>query len=192
MGHLALERLDQHDLPAVQALFRACKECFVATTGRPAPLDAAHSLYMDLPASVMRADKHLLGVCDTQTRELMGLIDAICGHPEPGTLTVGLFLLSPCCAEGTLMQKACRLLEAWAEQRGLLRLRIAVHAVSVPRLDLWRQAGFVPDGEPVRRGRQLVVVVAKSLSATDEGPLPLRDSPKAPRKSTFGHSAFGA
>jgi hypothetical protein len=164
MGHLVLERLDPHDLPSVQALLEACEGHFVATTGRPAPAGAARSLLTRLPGGATCADKHILGICDPDTRELMGLIDAVNGHPEPGTLAIGLFLVSPWYVEGSVPQVACRLLEAWARERRVSRLRIAVHASSVSVLHFWQTEGFVAESEPVRDGRRLVVVFEKQLA----------------------------
>jgi hypothetical protein len=167
MGHVILERLDPHDLPSVQALLEACEAHFIATAGRPAPPGAAHSLLTRLPDGATYVGKHVLGICDPDTRELMGLIDAVSGHPEPGTVAIGLFLVSPWYAEGPVPQVACRLLEAWARERRMSRLRIAVHASSVSVLHFWQTEGFVAEAAPVRDGRMLVVVFEKQLANRD-------------------------
>jgi hypothetical protein len=169
MGHVILERLDAHDLPSVQALLEACEAHFVATTGRRAPAGAARSLFTRLPDGATYVGKHVLGICDSDTRELMGLIDAVSGHPEPGTLAIGLFLVSPWYVEGSVPQVACRLLEAWARERRMSRLRIAIHASSVSVLHFWQTEGFVADAEPIRDGRRLVVVFEKRLANRDAG-----------------------
>jgi len=162
MGHIVLERLNRHDLPAVQALLEACHEQFAL--GRRASPTAAVSLHQRLPHGVSPADRHLLGITDPATRELLGLIDAVAHYPDAGTLTVGLFLVSPLYAEGAAAQEAQGLLEAWAAARGMLRARIEVSADSWTALHFWQAAGFVAEAEPVRTGRKLVVVFEKWLT----------------------------
>ncbi len=161
MGHIVLERLDRYDLPAVQALLEACHEGADPGVGCPAAANAARSLYAHLPHGVSRVDRHLLGLTDPATRELLGLIDAVAHYPDAATLTVRLFLVSPLHAEGAAPQEAQRLLEGWTAARGMRRARIEVSASSWSALHFWQTAGFVAESEPVREGRRLVVVFEK-------------------------------
>jgi len=166
MGHLVLERLDRYDLPAAQALLEACREHFVLTTGRPVSPTAARALHAQLPDGVTSANKYLLGLCEPDTRELIGLIDAVAHYPDAETLTVGLLLISPLHAGDDVVRTACRLVERWAAERGMRRVRIAVHASSVSVLHFWQTAGFVAEAEPIRDGRRLMVVFEKRLQST--------------------------
>jgi len=163
MSHIGLEELAERDLPAVQAVCEACEEYFVATTGGPAPPGAARSLFTQLPEGCSPRDKHLLGVCDTQTRELTGLIDAIVGHPDLRTLTLGLFLVMPQHVSSGIAAKACRLLEQWARRRGASRIRIAGHEALAGAADFLSQAGFRATDDRVGDGGHRAVVLEKRL-----------------------------
>jgi hypothetical protein len=169
MGHIVLERLERHDLPAVQALLDACREHCAVVLGQPACPASAYPLYASLPPQLPRADKHLLGISDPETRELMGLIDALAHYPDAATLTVRLFLVPPWYGETAVPQEARRVLETWAAERGMRRARIEVRVSSWSARDFWRMAGFVAEAEPVRHGRHLVVVFEKWLIPSLEG-----------------------
>ena len=175
MGHIVLERLDRLDLPAVQALLLACGEPLVTASGCRTAAEVAQALFGCRPDGVSPVDKHVLGVCDPATRELMGVVEAIAGYPDPSTLTLGLFVLSPFHADGPLRDDVQQQVEVWAARRGHRRLRIAIHAISLALLDSWRKAGFTPEGDPIRDGRRLVVVFEKRLSSGGpESATPLR------------------
>jgi hypothetical protein len=172
MGPIVLEGLDCHDLPAVQALLEACREQIALALGRPASPDAARALYVHLPPGADRSAKHLLGISDPATCELLGLIDAVAHYPDASTLTVRLFLISPLYGDGPVPSEAQRLLEAWAAGRGMQRARIEVSATSWATLHFWQTAGFVAESAPVRDGRRLVVVFEKWLGQGYEGDCP--------------------
>ena len=163
MSHTGLEELVERDLPAVQAVCEACEEYFVATTGGPAPPGAARSLLTRLPEGCSPRDKHVLGVCDTQTRELAGLIDAIVGYPDLRTLTLGLFLVMPQHVSSGVAAEACKLLEEWGRRRGASRIRIAGHGALQGASDFLSQAGFRATDDHVRDGRHRLVVLEKRL-----------------------------
>ncbi|MBM3500080.1 MAG: hypothetical protein FJX74_15600 [Armatimonadetes bacterium] len=163
MAEIVLERLEWPDLPAVEALLEACGEQHRLALGRPPGPGAAEAHCAGLPRGVPRTRKHLLGITDAGTRELMGLIDAVVHFPDAATLTVGLFLISPLHSEGSTPQIARGLLEVWATERWMRHVRVEVSANSWSALQFWQSAGFVAEAAPIRAGRGLVVVFEKQL-----------------------------
>ena len=176
MGQITLELLEEHELPIVQALFEACETYFIATTGAPAPPLAAHMLFTQLPGDALHDDKHILGICDTATREVLGVIDAVLGYPDARTVTLGLFLVTPADEDHSVRQEACRLLEEWAADRGGSAIRIAVYDVPPDAPEFWRTAGYIPTGEHAQVDARTVLFLEKSLLTHQGG----RASPVAP------------
>ncbi|MGW2636139.1 GNAT family N-acetyltransferase [Streptomyces sp. NPDC001348] len=83
-------------------LFEACEDWFVAATGLPSAPGDVQSLFYALPEGARPEDKVLLVV--ERDGVVTGLVDAVLDHPEPGVVSVGMFLLAP-----------------WARGRGLGR-----------------------------------------------------------------------
>jgi len=170
MGHIELEELHWEDVEAVQAVLDACEDFLVVTTGRPAPADAAHALFTSAPASVNRADKHLLGVSAPASRELLGIIDAMAGYPQHGVVSVGLFLVVPGPRQRAAEDEARACLEVWAARRGATTIRVTVHDVSFASLRTWQQASYEALDGPLREGRRLAVVFEKQLPGPEALP----------------------
>jgi RimJ/RimL family protein N-acetyltransferase len=163
MSNVVLEELFERDLPAIQAVFDACEDYFVITTGGPAPTTAADLLLRQLPAGCHYEDKHVLGICDARSCELVGLIDAIAGYPDLRTLTVGLFLLVPEHLSSGVAQEAHALLERWARRRGASRIRIANWQGLQATAGFLEQIGFRARREQIRGGVREVLVFEKRL-----------------------------
>ncbi len=163
MRRIALEELYEHDLQAVQAVFEACEDYFVFATGAPAPSGAAHTLYIQLPEGCCYRDKHILGICDAETRELMGVIDAIVGYPDLHTLTLGLFLVVPRHIDSEVVGEAREALERWARARGAARIRIAAYEGLGVTASLLEGAGFTATDHWVQDGTRAVRVFERRL-----------------------------
>jgi hypothetical protein len=153
MGRIVLETLEPRDRWAVQALLRACGE----------PASAARGLLTSDPTRASSIRGELLGMTDPTTRELVGLIDLRAHCPDPETLTVQLFLVSPFHVEGPVAEQAWQRLEARAAALGMRRARVEVTADSWSTLRFWQAAGFVAEPEPIRDRGRLVVVFEKPL-----------------------------
>jgi GNAT superfamily N-acetyltransferase len=102
-GQVLLREPGPADEAPLLALFQACEDWFVAATGLPSGPGDVQSLCYALPPGASPDDKLLLLVERSGT--VIGLLDAVRHHPAPGTLSVGLFLLTPS-ARGTGLGRA--------------------------------------------------------------------------------------
>ncbi|MDX2591522.1 MULTISPECIES: GNAT family N-acetyltransferase [Streptomyces] len=119
-GGPAVRPLRPEDEPAVSRLLTDCGDYFVAATGSTALPADVQSLYYSLPDGADFAGKHLL-VLEHEDRPV-GLVDAVEGHPEPATCSVGLFLVGPHARGTGLGLRAARYLLREAAGRGTRRV----------------------------------------------------------------------
>jgi len=90
---IAIRDLVPEDERDVNAVFDASQDWFTAATGQPAGPGDVQSLFYALPEGAAFEDKRLLVI--TADEQVVGVVDAVLHHPEPGTCSVGLFLLHP-------------------------------------------------------------------------------------------------
>jgi GNAT superfamily N-acetyltransferase len=94
IGPLMLrEQLEPEDEPAVLALFQECDDWFEATTGGPSGPGDVQSLFYALPEGSTFDDKRIFTLRDGP--RVVGLLDAVVGHPGPRACAVGMFLIAP-------------------------------------------------------------------------------------------------
>jgi len=148
MGRIVFEELGYSDLAAVHALLSACRQQAPVLHSCATLLAASEALGTWLPRKLSFAQQYLLGVCDEDSRELLGVIHAIEHYPDFGTLTISLLLVTPLVSKNRLLSRICEATEAWASEQGVRKIRIPVHAGSIPMLHFWREAGFVAEPEP--------------------------------------------
>ena len=161
LGQIVLKELGETDLPSIQGVFEACEHYFILTTGGSATPAAAHALYIQLPKGRSYDDKHILGICHADTSELIGVIDSVLGYPEPGMVTLGLFLIVPEYRHRDIGRKAYALLEQWVKDRKASAIRISVHEAAEDDVNFWKQAGFRSTGQTSRDGTCGVEVLEK-------------------------------
>ena len=160
---MILRELDEEDLSSIQAVFEACEDYFIHTTGGPVTSASAHSLYIQLPAGKSYEDKHILGICDAETNDLVGVIDAILGYPEPDTAMLGLFLIKPKFRD-RIGRKAYALLERWVKERGFVAIRVSVHEDIKDDANFWKSLGFGASDQVSQDENHTVLVYEKRLS----------------------------
>lgn len=90
---LQIREFVPEDEQGVQALFTAAEDYFVAATGDPAAPGDVQSLFYALPAGAEPGAKRLLVV--VRDGQVIGLVDAVLGHPQADAAAVGLFLVHP-------------------------------------------------------------------------------------------------
>ncbi|MDF3301939.1 GNAT family N-acetyltransferase [Streptomyces tropicalis] len=136
------------DEGALLTLFEECEDWFEAATGLPSAPGDVQSLYYALPEGAGPQDKVLLVV--ERDGVVAGVVDAVCDHPVPGAVAVGLFLLAP-----------------WARGRGLGR---AVAEALLARAEgVTRVTASVPPGW--RPGERFLERLGFTLHApSDLGP----------------------
>jgi hypothetical protein len=89
-ARLVTRPADGPDEAALQALFAACEDYFLAATGLPSGPGDVQSMFYALPEGADPDDKRLLVV--EADGEVVGLVDVVLRHPAQDTASVGLFL----------------------------------------------------------------------------------------------------
>ncbi|MFF4395713.1 GNAT family N-acetyltransferase [Streptomyces sp. NPDC001480] len=125
------------------ALFEACEDWFVAATGLPSAPGDVQSLFYALPEGARPEDKVLLVV--ERGGVVTGLVDAVRDHPEPGAVSVGMFLLAPWARGRGLGRAVAGALLARAE--GVSRVRATVPPGWRPGERFLEGLGFVLEEE---------------------------------------------
>lgn len=108
------------DEAGVARVLEACDDYFVAATGSPTLPADVQSLYYALPEGAGFEQKRLLVLCDGAT--VVGVVDAVEGHPDASTCSVGLFVLVPELRREGIGTRAAQQLLKKAAARGLRRM----------------------------------------------------------------------
>lgn len=87
------EQIEPDDEPGILELFASCDDWFEAVTGVPSGPGDVQSLFYALPEGASFEDKRLFTVRDGE--KIIGLIDAVLGHPGRRDCAVGMFLVAP-------------------------------------------------------------------------------------------------
>ncbi|CAL9281012.1 N-acetyltransferase family protein [Streptomyces sp. SudanB182_2057] len=139
-GEPAIRPLRPEDEAGVARLLAACEDYFVAATGSAALPADVQSLYYSLPEGADFDQKHLLVLWHEDTP--VGLVDAVRGHPDPATCSVGLFLIDPRVRGAGLGTRAARRLLRAAEARGTGRVTATCPPDWAPGVAFLRRLGF--------------------------------------------------
>lgn len=126
LGRLVLrEQIEPDDEPGLLELFAACDDWFEATTGGPSGPGDVQSLFYVLPEGRSFEDKRLFTIRDGDT--IVGLIDAVLGHPHSRAAAVGTFLVAPSHRGHGLGTAVASTLLAEARAAGLEEVTAAAH-----------------------------------------------------------------
>ncbi|WP_051425686.1 GNAT family N-acetyltransferase [Jiangella gansuensis] len=87
------EQIEPDDEPGLLELFAMCDDWFEAVTGGPSGPGDVQGLFYSLPDGASFEDKRLFTV--RAGEKIVGLVDAVVGHPHGRAAAVGLFLLAP-------------------------------------------------------------------------------------------------
>jgi hypothetical protein len=85
--------LEAGDERAVLSLFERRSDYFEAATGSPPGPADVQSLFYALPDGASDGQKRVMAIVSDAA--VVGVIDAIVDFPEPGTVSVGLFMVDP-------------------------------------------------------------------------------------------------
>ncbi len=135
-----LREIEPQDEAALQEVFGAAEDWFVAMTGDHAQPGDVQSLFWSAPEGVSPEDKLLLVV--EHDGEVAGVVDAFPGHPGPDSCSIGLFLLAPAHRRRGVGTAVVRLLVEHARERGIGRVRVAVPAGWEPGIAFLTRLGF--------------------------------------------------
>lgn len=156
------EQLEPDDEPGILELFAACDDWFEAATGGPSGPGDVQSLFYVLPDGRSFEDKRLFTVRDGD--KIVGLIDAVLGHPHSRAVAVGTFLIAPSHRGRGLGTAVANTLLAEARAAGLEEVTAAAH-------DTW------PAGQAFLRALGFTIgpVVTRTVnSARSPGEAPAR------------------
>jgi GNAT superfamily N-acetyltransferase len=121
------------DEAALLALFEAAEDWFLAATGLPSAPGDVQSLWYALPEGAndeVAAGKRIL-VAEADGA-VVGVVDAVLGHPGPGAATVGLFLLAPRARRAGLGSALAAQLAERARREGITEVTATVPAGWTP------------------------------------------------------------
>ncbi len=138
---LTLRDFTPADEPEVLRLFADCDDWFEAATGHPSGPGDVQGLFYALPEGAAFEQKHLLVA---EAEGMIGFVDLVVDHPEPGHASVGFFLVP----------KDLRRWGIGSEMARALRERFPavtrVHAGLSdfkPGNEFLKAMGFVPNGQ---------------------------------------------
>lgn len=146
------EQIEPDDEPGILELFAACDDWFEAVTGGPSGHGDVQGLFYSLPEGRSFEDKRLFTIRDGD--KIVGLVDAVLGHPHRNAVAVGLFLVAPSHRGRGLGTAVANVLITEARAAGLTEITASAHDAWPPGQALLRSLGFTvgPVGEPpVRR-----------------------------------------
>ena len=105
---LTLRPLSPTDAPALQAVYQASADFFLACRGAPPDPGQAEA---DLAAAAAEDGRYLLGITLHET--MIGVVDLLLASPGPYEVRIGLILMEPSYRRQRLGSWALRILEAW-------------------------------------------------------------------------------
>ena len=132
-----MEPVDERGL---QSVFGAAEDYFVALTGSQALPGDVQSLFFVAPEGVSPADKLLLVV--EHHGAVVGVVDAVPGHPEPDDWAIGLFLIAPAHRRTGVGSAVARALIDHARERGISRVTAATPSGWAPGAAFLAHLGF--------------------------------------------------
>lgn len=157
--------LAAEDGPALQVLFERDPGHFEAIQGAPPGPAEAQSAFSNLPPGAGYEQKVLLGVF-AGADELLGVVDLVADHPEPGRWACGALFLDPAIRRrGVASALADQLRTVLVAARAIeVRARAGHHAGGLAATAFQASVGFVP--APDRRDDAVVLDLGSSRSAT--------------------------
>jgi GNAT superfamily N-acetyltransferase len=139
-GHVVF-RLRREDAGLLQGLCERCSTYFELHDGAPPGPTIGEEEVIALPEGKTLDDKFLFGI-RSATGELVGVLDLIRDFPAPGEWWLGLLMLDPRERSAGLGGRFYRAAEAWAAERGALRVLLGVLEQNPDAERFWRRLGF--------------------------------------------------
>jgi RimJ/RimL family protein N-acetyltransferase len=152
MGQLGrVVTLGPQDVPAIQALFQRCAAFFQLVSGAPPRPDEAEDWVLrDNAPGKAPGDKALFGLLDDEER-LIGAVDVVRDHPEPGQYWIGTMVLEPTIRGVGLGGWFHVEVLAWIRAQGARCVGLCVQRQNERALRFWERAGYVETGRATQR-----------------------------------------
>jgi len=138
-------QLGAEDVPALRKLVERCHVFMELVYGAVEP-DAAEQILEGLPPGRTSEDKFVFGLYANGTKELLGVLDAVRGFPEPDEWIIGLFLLDPAHRRAGLGARFISAFEQWVRGQGASGLRLVVQEQNPDALRFWQRQGYEVTG----------------------------------------------
>ena len=136
-------RLEAHEVPALQALFDANPEYFLAINGRPALPDEAQDEFLERPpASMSYTEQQTLGFYGEEGT-LQGMATVVSNLCAPGVWHLTLFLLATRWHGQGVAPAIYQAMENWIKASGSSWLRLGVVIGNTRAERFWTRRGFV-------------------------------------------------
>ena len=103
--------------------------------------NAAKDLLLDCPPGIGLENKHVIGFISPKG-EIVGLLDAIKGYPEPEIWFIGLLLFSPDNRNNGLGEMVMKYFEYWILSQGAVEIRLGVVEKNKAAIRFWEKSGF--------------------------------------------------
>ncbi|MBI3148640.1 MAG: GNAT family N-acetyltransferase [Betaproteobacteria bacterium] len=142
-GGLVARRLEAHEVPALQALFEANPEYFLAINGRRALPDEAQVEFEERPPAYLSyGEQQTLGFYDEEGT-LQGMATVVSNLCAPGVWHVTLFLLATRWHGQGVAAAIYQAMEYWSKASGASWLRLGVVIGNTRAERFWTRRGFV-------------------------------------------------
>jgi GNAT superfamily N-acetyltransferase len=145
-------------------VFDGAEDYFTALTGDHALPCDVQSLFYAAPEGLSPDVKELLVI--ERDGEVVGVIDAIPGHPEPDALAVGLFVIAPSHRRAGVGSTVARALLELCRVQGMHRITATSPAGWEPGVNFLQRLGFLlsdPLDPGTGRGNRNVVRTESSI-----------------------------
>ena len=137
-----LRLLSATDSLLIQPVFDASTDYALLQDGQPFPANAAELEFEDLPPGFAKESKRIFAIEQSNGR-VVGLIDGLCGYPNPAVWFIGLMLLVPEARSTGLGSLALAAVERFARSEDTCNeMELAVLKANSPGMRFWERNGF--------------------------------------------------
>ena len=153
---LRARELDASDLPALQTLFVANPEYFIAVNGMPARDDEAQQEFADRPPPSMPYDRQIMIGLHDDTGQLVAMATVVSNLLAAQVWHIGLFIVATSLHGSGLASLIYQSLEQWMKAQGAQWIRLGAVVGNLRAERFWEKMGYteVRQRTDVPSGRQ--------------------------------------
>lgn len=160
-------KLGAEDVPALRGLVERC-HAFMTLVYDAVEPDAAEQILEGLPPDKTLEDKFVFGLYADGTKELLGVLDAVRGFPEPDEWIIGMLLIDPDHRRAGLGARFVTAFEQWVRGQGASGIRLVVQEQNPDALRFWQKQGYEVTGMTLQqtpRRQNFIQLLHKSLAS---------------------------
>jgi ribosomal protein S18 acetylase RimI-like enzyme len=167
----SMHRLTFEDIGAIQELSEKCLDFMLLVDGRPAEPASVEEDFLFVPPGHTVDNKFVFGIFDAH-KEMVGILDTMCGYPEEDTWWIGLLMLAPETRSKGNGEKVLEGFTAYVQVQGCQAIMLGVVEENQRAQQFWSRMGFesVRKTEPQEFGNKthVVIVMRKELQKIKE------------------------